>query len=99
MTRSIRAQVDRLRAQIGPPPEDPKADEARERMRHVLDTVHSLILEHGDEIDRDYRERIARGEDGKAALVTAKRDALGKTREGAEAWAVLDAVLERRGRG
>jgi hypothetical protein len=99
MSRYIRGQVDRLRAQIGPPPEDPKAGVARERMRRVLDTVHSLILEHGDEIDRDYKERIARGEDHKAALVTAKRDALGKTREGAEAWAVLDAVLERRGRG
>lgn len=99
MSRFLRGQLDRLRERIGPPPEDPKAGEARERMRHILDTTHSLILEHGDEIDRDYRERIARGEDHKAALATAKRDALGKTQEGAEAWTVLEAVLERGERG
>jgi hypothetical protein len=53
VSRFLRGQLDRLRERIGLPPEDPKAGEARERMRHVLDTIHSLILEHGDEIDCD----------------------------------------------
>jgi hypothetical protein len=88
--------LERLRERVKSP-ESPGRSEPWQRAKKALDTVHSLILEHGDEIDRDYKERITRGENHKSALVAAQREALGKTEEGHEAWAMLEAVVERGG--
>jgi uncharacterized Ntn-hydrolase superfamily protein len=68
-------------------------------MVEVLDTLAGLIHEHADEINRDYKERIGRGEEHLDALIAAKRAAWGRTAEGRAALAVVDAVEERRGRG
>jgi hypothetical protein len=66
-------------------------------MLEVLETLKDLILEHGDEIDRDYRERVAAGQDHKGALIAAKRAVWGRTAEGRAALDVLDAVQDRGG--
>jgi hypothetical protein len=97
MRGNIRGRLERLRTRVEPP-EEPGHGEAWERERETLDTIHRLILEHGDEIDHDYRERVARGEEHLPALIAAKREALSRTEEGRRAWAWADA-LEDRGRG
>jgi hypothetical protein len=93
--KSIHSRLERLRERVRPP-EEPGNGEARDRAREALGTIHRLILEHGDEISRDYKERIERGENHKDALVAAKREALSKTEEGRRAWAWADAIEERR---
>ncbi len=57
------------------------------------------MREHGDEIDRDYRERVGRGEEHLPALVAAKQAVWERTAEGRAALEVLDALEERGGRG
>ena len=95
--KSIQSRLERLRERVGPP-EEPGRSEAEGRVLDALETIHHLILEHGDEIDRDYRERVAGGEEHLPALIAAKREALSRTEEGRRAWAVAEA-LEERGRG
>jgi hypothetical protein len=73
--------------------------EAWERAKETLDTLQRLILEHGDEIDRSYKERVGLGEDHKAALIDAKREALQQGEEGRRAWAEAQAFEHRGGRG
>ena len=58
MRGNIRARLERIRERVGPP-ESPGSGEARGRVLRALETIHGLILEHGDEIDRDCRERVA----------------------------------------
>jgi hypothetical protein len=97
--RGMRRELRHLRERVGPP-EEPGQSEARERQRETLETIHRLIIEHGDDIDRNYRERVARGEEHLPAIIAAKREALGTTEEGRRAWAVGEALEERsRGRG
>lgn len=91
---NIHARLERLRERVEPR-EEPGRSEAWEQTKKVLDTVHSLIIEHGDEIDQDYRERLERGEDPKGALIAAKREALRETEEGRQAWAFVEAAVER----
>lgn len=38
----------------------PDRGETWERAKETLDTLQRLILEHGDEIDRSYKERMGR---------------------------------------
>jgi hypothetical protein len=71
---------------------------ASERSTDVTIDKHAHGEKVDAEIDQDYRERMDRGEDPKSALVAAKREALGKTEEGREAWAFVEAFVER-GRG
>jgi hypothetical protein len=93
---NIHARIERLRERVGPP-DNPGDGEAREKVMRALETIQRLILECGDEIDRDYRERVGTGEDHLAALVGAKREAVTATEEGRRAWAVADAIRERGG--
>jgi hypothetical protein len=67
-------------------------------MVESLKTLKDLILEHGDEIDRDCRERVAAGqEDYKGAHIAAKVAVWGRTAEGRAALEVLDTVQDRGG--
>jgi hypothetical protein len=66
-------------------------------MVESLETLKDLILEHGDEIDRDCRERVAAGQDDKEGLVAAKQAVWERTAEGRAALEVLDAVQDRGG--
>jgi hypothetical protein len=91
---NIHTRLDRLEAMAPAPSGSP---EARARMVGALDTLAGLILEHADEIDRGYRERVGWGEEHLPALVAAKWEALGKTEEGRGVLEVLDAVRERGG--
>ena len=95
---NIYGRLERLEESVEQPGEAGHS-EAWERAQESLATVHSLILEHGDEIDRNYKERIEAGEEHLPALIAAKREALGKTEEGRRAWAVADAIWERGGEG
>ena len=95
---SIHSRLEHLRERIGPP-EEPGSGEAWERAREMLDTIHRLILEPGDEIVHNYKERVARGEEHLPALIAAKREALSRTEEGRRAGAWADAIEERRGEG
>ena len=95
---NIHARLERLRERVGPP-ENPGSGETRARVMRAGETIHRLILEHADGIDRDYRERVGRGEEHLPALIAAKRRALATTEEGRRAWAVADAIGERGGRG
>ena len=95
---SVRGRLRRLEERVGPP-ESPGNGEARERVMVALETIHRLILEHADRIDRDYRERVGRGEEPLTALIAVKREALATTEEGRRAWGVAEAIGERGGRG
>ncbi len=94
--RNIHARLERLSEGITPP-DNPGDREARAKMVETLETMAELILEHGDEVDRDYRERVAAGQDHRGALIAAKRAVWGRTAEGREALAVFDAVQDRGG--
>ena len=96
MSERSSRRLDRLGATT---PASSGYSEAWARMMEVLETLKDLILEHADEIDRDYRERVAAGQDHRGALIAAKRAAWGCTAEGRAALAVADALEERRGRG
>ena len=97
MRGSIQGRLDQLEAMTPAPSDSP---EARARMVEVLETLKDLILKHGDEVDRDCRERVAAaGQDHKGALIAAKRAVWGRTAEGRAALDVVDALKERRGRG
>ena len=89
MRGNIHSRLDRLEAMTPSPTGSP---EAWARMVEVLDTLASLILGHGDEIDRDYRDRVAAGQDYRGALIAAKRAAWGRTAEGRAALGVIEAV-------
>jgi hypothetical protein len=86
--------LDRLEAMT---PAPSGSSEARAKMVETLETLKDLILEHGDEIDRDCRGRVAAGQDHKGALIAAKRAVWGRTAEGRAALEVLDAVQDRGG--
>jgi hypothetical protein len=90
---NIHARIERLGERM-PSPDKPGDEEARERVMRALETIQRLILEHGDQIDRDYRERIGRGEEHLPALVAAKREAVTATEEGRRAWAIAEALEE-----
>ena len=94
MKGNIHTRLDRLEARTPPPSGSP---EARARMVEAVETLKDLILENGDEIDRDCRERVAAGQDHKGALTAAKRTAWGRTAEGRAALDVLDAGHDRGG--
>jgi len=96
VSERLSRRLDRLEAMTPAPSASP---EARARMGEALDTLADLILEHGDEIDRDHRERVGRGEEHLPALVAAKRAVWERTAEGRAALEVLDALEERGGRG
>ncbi len=93
---NIHARLERLREGMATP-HNPGDGEARERTMRALETIQRLILEHGDEIGTAYRERVGAGEHRLAALVGAKREAVTATEEGRRAWAVAEALEERRG--
>ena len=94
MSERLSRRLDRLEAMT---PASPGSPEARGRMVESLETLKDLILEHGDEIDRDCRERVAAGQYYKGALIAAKRAVWGRTAEGQAALDVLDAVKDRGG--
>jgi len=79
------------------PPDNPGAGEARKRVREALETLHRLILEHADEINADYRQRVDEGEEDRPALIGAKREAITATEEGRRAWAIAEAIKSRGG--
>jgi hypothetical protein len=66
-------------------------------MVESLETLKDLILEHGDEIDRDCRERGAAGQNYKGTLIAAKQAVWRRTAEGRAALKVLDAAQDRGG--
>ena len=88
----LRGRLDRLEAMTPPPSSSP---EARAKVLEALETLKNLILEHGDEIDSDYRGRVAAGQDHKGALIAAKRAVWERTSEGRAALDVLDAARDR----
>jgi hypothetical protein len=94
VSERLSRRLDRLEAMAPPPSGSP---EARAKMLETLETLKDLILEHGDEIDSDCRERVAAGQDHKEALIAAKRAVWGRTAEGRAALEVLDAVQDRGG--
>ncbi len=94
MSERLSRRLDRLEAMTPAPSGSPQA---RAKMGETLETLKDLILEHGDEIDRDYRERVAAGQDHKGALTAAKRTAWGRTADGRAALDVLDAGHDRGG--
>jgi hypothetical protein len=92
---NIHTRLDRLEAMTAPPSGSPEAW-AREVV--AVETLAGLIHEHADEIDRNYKERIGRGEEHLEALTAAKRVVWERTAEGWAALDVLDAVQDRGGR-
>ena len=94
MSERLSRRLDRLEAMTPAPSGSP---EARARMVESLETLKDLILEHGDEIDRDYRERVAAGQDHKGALIAAKMAVWGRTAAGRAALEMVDAVQDRGG--
>ena len=94
MRGNIHTRLDRLEAMTPPPSGSP---EAWAREVAAVETLKDLILEHGDEIDRGYKERIGRGEEHLDALTAAKRVVWERTAEGRAALEVLDAVQDRGG--
>jgi hypothetical protein len=91
---NIHTRLDRLEAMTPPPSGSP---EAWAREVAAVETLKDLVLENGDGIDRDCKERIGRGEEHLEALIAAKRVVWEHTAEGRAALAVLDALEERRG--
>ena len=94
MSERLSRRLDRLEAMTPAPSGSP---EARAQMVESLKTLKDLILEHGDEIDRDCRERVAAGQDYEGALIAAKQAVWGRTVEGRAALEVLDVVQDRGG--
>jgi hypothetical protein len=95
---NIHGRLERLRERVGPP-DNPGASETRKRVRQALETIHRLILEHADEINADYRQRVDEGEEDRPALIAAKREAITATEEGRQAREIFESILEQRGRG
>ena len=94
MKGNIHTRLDRLEAMTTPPSGNP---EAWGRQVAAVETLKDLTLEHADEIDRDHKERVGRGEEHLEALTAAKTAVWERTAEGRAALAVLDATQDRGG--
>jgi hypothetical protein len=91
---NFHGRLDRLEAMTPPPSGSP---EARARMVEAVELLKDLILDNADEIDRDYKERIGRGEEHLPALIAAKQVVWERTAEGRAALEAFDAVQDRGG--
>ena len=91
---SLNGRVSRLEGRMPDVPRDARQEE-RQQIIRVLNTAVRLIHEDREEANRDYRERMARGESAQDALMAAKRAVWSRTEEGREVLALFDAVKEK----